>query len=170
MSSVVRELHGALLDLIGLINRPQQDDRLLAEAGVSLDRALFPLLVRIERRGPIGVIELADHAGRDHSTVSRQVAKLEKLGLVTRQPGRTDRRVNEAIVSARGKAMIEALDAARERLAGAVLAGWSQADQKQLAGLLRRFADALAATGPGNDLDRGASSGPPVENARGGNP
>ena len=53
----------------------------------ALDRALFPLLVGIERRGPIGVGDLADLAGRDYSTVSRQVAKLESLGAHIELPG-----------------------------------------------------------------------------------
>jgi DNA-binding MarR family transcriptional regulator len=168
MATVVRELHGALLDLVGLLNRAQPDETLMAEAGIALDRALFPLLVRIERRGPIGVGELADLAGRDYSTVSRQVARLESLGLVTRQPGRADRRVNEAAVSPRGKAMTDALDTARERMAGALLASWSERDQRDLARLLRRFADdALAATGDANGLDTAATTGPPGTNDRG---
>ncbi len=37
------ELVGALVDLIGFLNSPQRDDRLLDAAGVDLDRALFPL-------------------------------------------------------------------------------------------------------------------------------
>ena len=34
-----------------------------------------------------GVVALADGAGRDHTTVSRQVAKLVELGLVDKRPG-----------------------------------------------------------------------------------
>lgn len=52
---------------------------------VPLDRALFPLLAGIGKFGLIGVVELADRAGRDHTTGSRQVARLEKLDLVQRQ-------------------------------------------------------------------------------------
>jgi hypothetical protein len=33
------------------------------EPGVQIDRALFPLPVRIERRGPLGIVELAELAG-----------------------------------------------------------------------------------------------------------
>lgn len=154
MTSVVRELHGALLDLVGLLNRAQPDETLISAAGIALDRALFPLLVRIERRGPIGVMDLADLAGRDYSTVSRQIAKLESLGLVTRQPSPADRRVNEAAITPRGKEMTDAVDAARERMAGAMLASWSETDQRELARLLRRFADdALAMAQVGNSLD-----------------
>ncbi|WP_372784874.1 MarR family winged helix-turn-helix transcriptional regulator [Phenylobacterium sp.] len=163
MTSIVRQLHDALLDLVGLLNRAQPDETMLKTAGVSLDRALFPLLVRIERRGPIGVGDLADLAGRDYSTVSRQVAKLEGLGLVTRGPSAADRRVNEAAVTPRGRAMIRDIDAARETLAGRLLASWSEQDQHDLARLLRRLADdALAAQSVGNRLDSDGNLGPPA--------
>lgn len=141
--SVLRNLHEALIDVVGVFNRPQNDVILLREAGVSLDRALFPLLVLIERRGPIAVGELAGRVGRDYTTVSRQVGKLESLGLVARRAGKEDRRVTEAVVTDKGQAMSDALDAARERLAGIALAGWSGNDLKDLARLLRQFADNL---------------------------
>jgi DNA-binding MarR family transcriptional regulator len=143
ISGVLRPLHEALIDVVGFFNRPQNDAMLLREAGVSLDRALFPLLVLIQRRGPLGVGELADRVGRDYTTISRQVAKLESLGLVTRRPGKADRRVTEAVATEKGKAMCGVLDAARERLAAKVLAGWSEDDLQELARLLRRFADSL---------------------------
>jgi len=61
------------------MNRPERDDTLLREAGIALNRVLFPLLSGIERFGPIGVVDLADGVGRYYTTVSRQVAKLERL-------------------------------------------------------------------------------------------
>jgi DNA-binding MarR family transcriptional regulator len=143
ISGVLRRLHEALIDVVGFVNRPQNDVILLREAGVSLDRALFPLLVLIQRRGPLAVGELADRVGRDYTTVSRQVAKLEQLGLVARRAGKADRRVTEAVVTEKGQAMSEMLDAARERLAGNALTGWSEHDLEDLARLLRRFADNL---------------------------
>ena len=54
MNKEMLELHRVLIDLMGLMNRPQRDSALLQEAGVSLDRALFPLLVVVERKGPMG--------------------------------------------------------------------------------------------------------------------
>ena len=141
ISQLYRPVHEALIDLVGFFNQPQNDAVLLREAGVSLDRALFPLLVRIQRRGPLGVGELADLVGRDYTTVSRQVAKLEILGLVARQSGKTDRRVTEAVVTEEGQAVSKLFDAARERLAQRALADWSEQDMKELARLLRRFTD-----------------------------
>jgi DNA-binding MarR family transcriptional regulator len=139
----VRKLHGAMVDLFTLMSQPQRDDTLLKEAGVALDRALFPLLVGIERYGPIGVVDLADRAGRDHTTVSRQVTKLESLGLIARQPGRTDRRVNEAAITPLGRTLTDALDAARLRMAAPILAKWTDEDFSDLLRLLRRFVDDL---------------------------
>lgn len=144
-SKDVRQLHGAMVDLVAQMNRPQRDDTLIREAGIALDRALFPLLVGILRYGPIGVVDLADRAGRDHTTVSRQVAKLENLGLVARQPGARDRRVNEAVITAQGRVLTDALDAARLRLAAPILEKWSDEDFADLARLMRRFVDDLMA-------------------------
>jgi DNA-binding MarR family transcriptional regulator len=145
MRGLMRQLHGAMIDLVGVLNRPQGDTILLREAGLALDRALFPLLVVIERRGPIGVGELADRAGRDYTTVSRQVAKLESLGLVVRRTSPANRRVNEAVVTDKGRAMTDTIDAARERLAASILAAWNKQDLEDLTRLLRRFADDLMA-------------------------
>jgi DNA-binding MarR family transcriptional regulator len=139
----LRQLHGALLDIVSVINRPQRDETLIKEAGIPLDRALFPLLVGIERFGPIGVVELADRVGRDYTTVSRQVAKLESLGLVQRRGSAADRRVREAAMTAKGKAMTNLVDAARERIGRAIFKTWDAHDVDELVRLMRKFADAV---------------------------
>src|SRR6202167_3065123 len=90
ISLQLRELHRAVLDIVSAMNRPTRDEFLIQAAGIPLDRALFPLLVSVERFGPIGVVELADRVGRDYTTVSRQVAKLDSLGLVKRQASAKD--------------------------------------------------------------------------------
>jgi len=140
----VRALHDALLDILGVFNRPQVDEAMVRQAGISLDRALFPLLVVIERRGPIGVVDLADRVGRDYTTVSRQVAKLESLDLVERKASPRDRRISEATVTEKGKAMTNAVDRARERLVGAMFATWDDGDVTELVRLMRKFADAIS--------------------------
>ena len=143
LSKQIRALHGALIEIVSAMNRPKRDEVLIRAAGIPLDRALFPLLVGIERLGPIGVVELADRAGRDYTTVSRQVAKLESLGLVERREGAADRRVREAVISAKGKAMTDRLDAARERLGRAIFAEWDPHDIDELVRLTSKFADAI---------------------------
>ena len=148
MHEQIRALHEALIDIVSIMNRPQRDEMMVREAGISLDRALFPLLVVIERRGPIGVVDLADRVGRDYTTVSRQVAKLESLGLVERQAAAADRRVSQATVTAKAKAMTVAVDKARERLGCAIFATWDERDVEELVRLMRKFADAVSGNVP----------------------
>ena len=143
----IRELHGALVEIVGVMNRPQRDEAMVREAGISLERALFPLLVLVERLGPIGVVELADRVGRDYTTVSRQVAKLESLALVDRQANANDRRVREAVITEKGKVMTDRIDEARERLGQAIFATWDDQDVDDLVRLMRRFADDLKGDG-----------------------
>lgn len=143
ISDQIRALHGALIDIMAVMNRPQRDEAMIREAGLRLDRALFPLLVLIGRLGPIGVVELADRVGRDYTTVSRQVAKLDELGLIVRRESATDKRVREAFVTSEGKAMTDRIDAARERIGRSIFGSWNEQDIDGLVRLMRKFADAV---------------------------
>ncbi|MXP60585.1 MarR family winged helix-turn-helix transcriptional regulator [Pantoea sp. Taur] len=134
------DLHNALLMIVGTFNRPQRDELLIKESNIQLDRALFPLLIQIGRFGPIGVVELAERAGRDYTTVSRQVAKLEELGLAQRQKNAKDKRVNEAVITATGKAMTDKIDAARAQIYQHLFENWQDSERTELARLLQKFA------------------------------
>jgi len=139
----IRDLHRSLLDIVSVINRPRRDQILIKEAAIPLDRALFPLLVVIDKFGPIGVVDLADRVGRDYTTVSRQVAKLESLDLIERRADGKDRRIREAVISPKGKVMTQAVDAARERIGRRILKTWDPRDIDELLRLTRKFADAI---------------------------
>lgn len=140
ISAQLRTLHGALISIVSVMNRPQNDEVMVREAGIALDRALFPLLVGIERLGPIGVVDMADRVGRDYTTVSRQVARLESLGLIARQANAHDRRVREAVILPKGKAMTDAVDDARERRARAIFDAWEPQEFEDLVRLMSKFA------------------------------
>jgi len=142
-SSQFNSLHKSILDIITVMNRPQRDEMLLKAAGLSLERALFSLLISIAKFGPIGIVELADCAGRDHTTVSRQVARLEELGLVVRQTGKRDRRIREAVITDKGRMVTDRIDQTREHIGREILADWEDEDLGQLVVLLRRLADAM---------------------------
>lgn len=141
----IRTLHDALIAIMRAMNRPQRDAALIAQAGIALDRALFPLLVGIERLGPIGIVELAEGTGRDYTTVSRQVTKLESLGLVERLASSTDKRVRMAAVTDAGHAMTARIDTARARIVRGIFADWDPADTDNLVRLMSKFAAALDA-------------------------
>ena len=81
--------------------------------------------------------------GRDHSTVSRQIAKLESLGLVVRLGRTEDQRVRAARITEQGKAVVSALAAARQRLLDRLFADWSDEDRVAVGRLNRKLADAM---------------------------
>ncbi|TBQ30057.1 MarR family transcriptional regulator, partial [Klebsiella quasipneumoniae subsp. similipneumoniae] len=137
----ITDFHGALLDIISVMNQPVRDEQILQAAGVKLEQMLFPLLVAVGRYGPVGVVELADHLGRDYTTVSRQVKKLEAQGLAGKQPNRHDRRISEVTLSARGQQMIDRIAVARRRLMNQVLAQWPEDEVQALFRLTRKYAD-----------------------------
>jgi DNA-binding MarR family transcriptional regulator len=147
------ELLGSVLDIVGVFNSPERDEAMLESAGLTLERALYPLLVLIGKYGPIGVVDLAARVGRDYTTVSRQVARLEQLGLVDRRESSADRRTREATVTPQGRIAVGAVDAARERLALQMFKKWSREDYDQLLRLIRMLADGLDETpAPGSKL------------------
>ena len=144
------ELHAILLKITGLMNRPDIDARFLEQTGLKLDRALFPLLSRIGVTGPIGAVELAALVGRDHSTVSRQLAKLEDLGLLERSPSPADGRVSLLKPSAAGRRMLAAFAKTRRKLLEELLRDWDTQERAQLLRLLASFSasiDSILATG-----------------------
>lgn len=148
ISTQMKALHASLVGIVSAMNRPRNDEELIEAAGIRLDRALFSVLVGVERLGPIGVVELAERSGRDYTTVSRQVARLEGLGLVERRENPADRRMREAIISATGKAMTDRIDAARERMGQAIFRDWSRDELDTFVRLMGRFAEALETKPP----------------------
>jgi len=147
------DLHNALLMIVATFNRPQRDELLIKASSIQLDRALFPLLIQIGRFGPIGVVELAERIGRDYTTVSRQVAKLEELALAQRQKNVKDKRINEAVITAAGKAMTDKIDAARAQIYQTVFAHWQSEERDELARLLQKFVGDFTAIDRGTTAD-----------------
>jgi DNA-binding MarR family transcriptional regulator len=139
MSEWCDELHAVFLQLNGYMNRPDLDAAFLALADVKLDRALYPLLLRIGYAEPIGVVDLAGLVGRNHSTVSRQVAKLEALGLVERHVAADDQRIRLLKASAAGREMLATFSNVRRRFLDERLGDWSVEDRKLLLDLLQRL-------------------------------
>jgi DNA-binding MarR family transcriptional regulator len=141
----VTDLYETLLEMLTQLNRPRFHALLLERAGVSLDRALFPLLSRIDLAGPLGVVELAEAVKLSHSTVSRQVMKLESLGLVERRPSVKDNRVREAALTDEGRQMLTTIKQARKRGLDEALADWTDDERAQLAAGLRHFVQSVRA-------------------------
>jgi DNA-binding MarR family transcriptional regulator len=139
----LKDLHEALLQIVSVLNRPQGDNVILTRAGVSLDTALFPLLVRVSMQRNLTIGALADQVGRDYSTVSRQVTRLQALGLVHPELSKTDRRQRLLSITAAGRNTIKKIDRARKSVMSEALDGWSQAEIAAIARMTTRLAAAM---------------------------
>jgi DNA-binding MarR family transcriptional regulator len=93
----------------------------------------------------LAVVELAGVVGRDHSTVSRQIARLETLGLVARQARGGDQRVRAARITGKGEKAVRAISAARQRVFDRLFSTWSRRDREAVGRLNRKLADAMLA-------------------------
>ncbi len=81
----------------------------------------------LDARGSLAVAPLAALVGRDHTTVSRQLAKLAGLKLIRRRDGASDRRETAAELTAAGSEIAHKIALARRRLMAKALADWSEA-------------------------------------------
>ncbi|WP_405430380.1 MarR family winged helix-turn-helix transcriptional regulator [Micromonospora sp. NBC_00617] len=108
-----------------------------------LDRAAYVILRHLDAAGPQNVSALAARLNLDGSTVTRQVSALQRDGLIVRAPDPTDGRGTVISPTPAGLQRMAAVQAARTRLYGDMLADWSTEDRATLATLLGRLNQAL---------------------------
>ncbi|MFH9090722.1 MarR family winged helix-turn-helix transcriptional regulator [Streptomyces sp. NPDC017673] len=117
------------------------DARLGGLHGVSL--ADFTLLLRLGQApgGRMRRVDLAEALGLTASGVTRGLAPLERIGLVTREADARDARVAYAALTGTGRRRLTEMRATAEETATEVFAGpaWSTADIARLADLLTRL-------------------------------
>ena len=119
---------------------PSTQDRLIAAADVSVERAGFGVLVCVSERGGARVGELAQLLGVDTSTANWQVTALERAGLVRRVDDPLDGCAVCVKLTADGTGIFDGLHQVRHRFFSELLAGWSPAGVVLMAALLDRLA------------------------------
>ncbi|MFF6914600.1 MarR family transcriptional regulator [Streptomyces sp. NPDC012466] len=106
----------------------------------------YTLLGHLEESGGCRATDLAAHYALDKSTVSRQVAGLERAGLIERRPDAQDHRVQALHLTDTGRHLLAQVTESRRAAFLERLADWPTED-------LSRFADYLvrynARPGPG---------------------
>jgi len=137
----VVEIERSLDRIAYLSSRIRQHDRLVALAGVSLDRAATALLRQIAESESMRPGELALRLGVEASHVTRQVHHLEKAGFVRRVPDPDDRRAQRIELTEPGRAAVKRIREAGCRGMQMALASWSPQELRQLANLFRRMVD-----------------------------
>ncbi|MFF5566165.1 MarR family winged helix-turn-helix transcriptional regulator [Streptomyces sp. NPDC012623] len=145
----------ALTQISYLTNRVRQHERLMALAGVPLDRAAVALLRAVADSDALRPSELAGRLGVEASHITRQVQQLQKAGYVDRVPDPDDRRAQHIRLTPTGR---DAVDRVREASRGGMrvaLGDWSPEELHQLATLFHRMVGDFL-SGAGEDLLNGA--------------
>jgi DNA-binding MarR family transcriptional regulator len=109
------------------------------EAGESIDRAGYWLLVLLSGIEPVRLSELADSVELDLSTVSRQMRDLVASGLVDKVPDPHDGRAALLSLSARGWSVLEAVSEARRQVLAEAVAEWTEEERDALSEGLSRL-------------------------------
>jgi DNA-binding MarR family transcriptional regulator len=104
---------------VALARTSRQLQRATADDG--LTRTQLSVLGTVSRLGPIGIGELAEIEGLNPTMLSRVVAKLDDIGLISRQPDPADGRAARVVVTESGAAMHARLKQARSAVLSAVL-------------------------------------------------
>ncbi|KUO15497.1 MarR family winged helix-turn-helix transcriptional regulator [Streptomyces dysideae] len=140
-SPEVIEIERALTRITYLSTRARQHDRLMALAGVPLDRAAVALLRQVADSDPLRPGELAARLGVEASHVTRTVQQLQKTGYVTRVPDPDDRRAQRIELTDAGQQAIDRIRDAGARGMQLALNEWAPEELGQLAALFHRMVD-----------------------------
>ncbi|MER5200085.1 MarR family winged helix-turn-helix transcriptional regulator [Streptomyces sp. NPDC002755] len=156
------EMERALTRVAYLGARARQHDRLVAMAGVPLDRAAVAMLRQIADHDPLRPGELAQVLAVQASHVTRQVQRLQKAGYVTRVADPDDSRARRIRLTPRGEDAVARLGDAGARGMQLVLAHWSPDELRRLADLVHRLVDAFLAhpVDEGHAVDAGTTTAP----------
>ena len=106
--------------------------------------AYLPVVMALEESGPLLQKDLAERAHVEQPTMAALLARMERDGLVAREPHLTDKRATLISLSAKARAR---LPSARERLteiADRATAGFSERERATLLSLMRRMVKNLA--------------------------
>lgn len=104
-----------------------------------LDGVGYSLMIALDTNDVARAADLAERFGVDKSTISRQIAYLESLGLVERATDAHDRRARVVRLTATGKKRLHAVRDARRARIRRVLDDWPAEDVRTLGELLGRL-------------------------------
>ncbi|MFD6168772.1 MarR family winged helix-turn-helix transcriptional regulator [Streptomyces coeruleorubidus] len=145
VSTNLIEIERALTRIAYLAGRARQHERLMAESGLSLDRAAAAVLLHIAEGDPLRPGVLAARLSVEASHVTRQLRRLERTGHVTRVPDPDDRRAQRVQLTQAGLDAVRRIQEVRRRGMEMALSAWSPGELRQLALFLHRLLDDFVA-------------------------
>ncbi|NEA99341.1 MarR family transcriptional regulator [Streptomyces sp. SID13726] len=139
VSANVVEIEQVLSRMTYLAGRSRQHERLMAVAGLDLDRAAVTILRNIAESEPLRPGVLAVRMSVEASHVTRQLRQLERGGYVVRVADPEDRRAQRVQLTAAGLAAVQRIREASRRGVELALAEWTPEELEQLAAFFRRL-------------------------------
>lgn len=139
----VRIIESALSIIIAWASRREFHQEAMRRARCNLSRGPAAVLGRLNSCGPLRIGELATMLGIDNSTLTPRAQRLERDGLVTRQPDPHDGRVAVLMITPEGRQVLERLQMSRRELLLERIRDWSDTDRAAAAAALARLAAAL---------------------------
>ncbi|RKS84269.1 DNA-binding MarR family transcriptional regulator [Motilibacter peucedani] len=112
---------------------------LAAELHPDLEASAYSTLLLVLTRERVRAADVAEHFSLNKGPVSRQVAGLERLGLITRVADPDDGRAQVLVATPECRARWEELRADRAADVRAGLGAWPHRDVERFAALLERF-------------------------------
>lgn len=139
----IARIEVALIALVRRANDPRGNRRIQQAAGTDLERAGSVMLARVAEHEPARLSVLAEAAGVEVSTASRQVARLVDEGYVVRGPDPDDGRALAHRLSPAGRHLRTRLLDARRAWLTQLLDGFDGDDRAAFAHLLDRFVESM---------------------------
>ena len=113
--------------------------RLSRQVHPEMEPAAYGLLSVLRTKGPIRLTELASCIGVGKPSVSRQVAFLEGLGLVSKQADPLDGRAQAISLTAQGEEKMHLVQDARREVFRERLAEWPAVELEAFAGYMAKL-------------------------------
>ncbi len=152
--------------LTGLIQRAQNVRLYGAGEPQLLERSAYRMLGVIYDRGPLRLTDLAIEFALDLSTVSRQLATLERAGLAYRYRDPADQRAYLLATTEAGRTAFERTREARRRALHEILDAWPASDVDMFAALLDRFHAELRVRSSRHESATGRAAALPASGGR----
>lgn len=113
--------------------------QVVEEAGLPCETAGAIVLSRLQTLGPVRLTVLAAELRLDPSSVSRQVAVLERCGLLSKERDDSDLRAQRLVLTEQGEAAVAQLRAAFARRLAELTPSYRAGEVDDLADRLGRF-------------------------------
>ena len=140
MTSKVESLRSIERELGVLLRRVRRQSAANARAiHPELQPTAYAVLLYVLEQEPARAAHIVDDLGIDKGAVSRQIAQLERLGLIERTTDPLDGRAQTLVVSDLGRRRIDALQEERRSVFAGRLASWTAPELVQFAERLNRY-------------------------------